>query len=249
MTLEHFFLLIAIGISSGAFGVVSGGASLISFPALLALGYSPIEANVTNSTGLATVGIGSSFAYRKRLREDLPLLINLLIVAAIGGLIGGILLLWSGERVFKAIVPGLLIVAALLVLLQPWLVKRVSKTHEARDRTKVAIVGTFFASIYSGYFGAGVGVVLVGIYGLTLAGSLQRSMALKVAVAWVSNLVCVIFFLMFGPVAFATAGVLATSGLLGGYIGGHAAQRLPDKTLRFIGFAAGISAALYAAFG
>lgn len=194
-------LLFPLGLIVGIVSTVSGGSSLISFPALLALGYSPVQANVTSTVGLSGVGIGSSIGFRNKLRDDREILTRLLVASALGGLIGGATLLAIGDKVFDAIVPFLLAFGSALILLQPWLTKTLTKHREDRDHIGNATLGTFITGAYNGFFGAGAGVLIVAVFVLFLRGGMQRAVTLKSVVAMFANLTAVLFFLVFAPVA------------------------------------------------
>jgi uncharacterized membrane protein YfcA len=226
-------LLVPLGFVCGIIASTAGATSLLSFPILLAAGYSPLQANVTNTVGIVMpTTLGGSLGYRDRLKDEGH---NALVLAAVGGLGGGLgggLLLLLGERVFEAVVPALLICAAALVLVGPWIVRRISRARELPDRRCSATVSTFLFAIYGGYFGAGVGPLLVGTYVLALRGGIQRANALKVLVVLATNSTATILFVIFAPVDWSAALALTVSSVAGGYAGAHTARRMPEQLLR-----------------
>ncbi|HEX3732450.1 MAG TPA: sulfite exporter TauE/SafE family protein [Mycobacteriales bacterium] len=226
-------LLVGLGFVGGVIASTAGSPSLLSFPILLALGYPPLVANVTNTVGIVMpTTIGGSLGYRAELKNEGRKAVLLVLAGGLGGAVGGGLLLLLGGRAFEVVVPWLLVCAAVLVLAGPWVVRRVFRGGEPKGRTAPALAITFAFSIYGGYFGAGVGPMLVAAYGLLLRGGVQRANALKVLVVLAANLAATIFFAIFGPVDWNAVLALATSSVIGGYVGAHTARRMPDWLLR-----------------
>ncbi|MFB8282646.1 sulfite exporter TauE/SafE family protein [Nocardia colli] len=237
-------LLVPLGFVCGVVASTAGSPSLLSFPVLLAAGYSPVQANVTNTVGMVMpTTLGGSLGYRDKLREEGHTALGLAVAGGLGGTLGSGLLLLLGERVFQAVIPSLLVGAAALVLVGPWMVRRVARTDDPVDRPRAAIVVTFLLSIYGGYFGAGVGPLLVSGYVTTLAGGIQRSNALKVMVVLAVNSTATILFALYGPVDWLAVAALAVSSIAGGYMGSHIARRLPDPLLRGVVAASALIAA------
>ncbi len=226
-------LLIPLGFVCGIISSTTGSPSLLSFPILLAAGYSPLHANIINTIGVAMPStIGGSLGYRAELRNEGRNIYIIAVTGCIGGAIGAVLLLLLGSRVFDVVVPWLLIVAAVLVIAGPTIVRKLVRREESKDRVRPAVLFTFAGSIYGGYFGAGVGPILVAAYVLLLRGGIQRANSLKVVVVLASNATAAIYFALFGPVEWRAVVALVFSSIAGGYVGAHTARRMPDWLLR-----------------
>ena len=227
------------GVSAGFVNAIAGGGTLLTFPVLTAVGVPAVAANVTNTVALCTGFFGASYAQRadfrgqeKRLRLALP-------AAAIGGLIGGYLLLHTREQVFRRLVPFLILLATGLLAaqdtLRAWLQRRAERRAGAPVRTsselRVAII-LGLGAVYGGYFGAGLSVIMLAVLGLLLDDSLTRLNALKSAMALCSNLTAAILFLFSGRVFWSAAVVMAIGALSGSMIGGRLASKVKPRTLR-----------------
>lgn len=234
-------------LAAGAVNAVAGGGTLISFPVMTALGLPPVAANVTNTVALCPGFIGGTFAQRRDLSGQGARLGALLPVAALGGVAGGVLLLYSGDRVFRALVPFLILSASLLLAVQDrvraWMLRRqgAGSPAGATDFTR-AVVPVGFAAVYGGYFGAGLGVILLATLGLFLTDSLTRLNALKQALSFSANLAAAVFFVFSGRVVWSVALVMAVGALVGGSIGGHFASRVSPAALRRVVVAIGLVA-------
>ena len=173
-------LLAVAGFVAGAVNAVAGGGSLISFPALLAVGYPSITANITNQVAVLPGYVGGSVAYREELRGQGPRVLALSVTSALGALAGAALLVVSPAAVFDAVVPFLILLACAMLAAQPAVSRRVSAPEAATPRTSARLHGmTFAGSVYGGYFGAGLGIMLLAVLALGLADTLQRLNALK----------------------------------------------------------------------
>jgi uncharacterized membrane protein YfcA len=227
-------LLSGAGFVAGAVNAVAGGGSLLSFPALLAVGHGPLVANVTNTVGLLPGYLGGTVAYRRELAGQGARVRSLGAAAAVGALLGCALLLWTSEDVFEAVVPWLVLASCALLAVQPRLSRRLRARDGGDVRTRpVALhVAVGLAGAYASYFGAAVGVVLLAVLGLLVADRFQRLNALKGALSLVAGVAGAAVFVVVAPVDLAAAGVLAVSSLLGGRLGGGLARRVPDGVLR-----------------
>jgi uncharacterized membrane protein YfcA len=311
----RLLLLGGVGLVTGAINTVAGGGSLLSFPALLALGYSPLVANVTNTLGVVPSSAGGVLGYRRELAGQARNWVLLAAVCTVGGLLGAWLLLVLPASSFEAAVPALIATAALLTLAQPWLARRMDGQSRQRPlavpaaaapgpgtrppgpRTKAAGPGTrppgagtlapgepppgtlapgtpapgsgtlepeepdrtplykrwplllavLLISVYGGYFGAAIGVLLIAVLGLFLRDTLQRTNALKTSLAVVVNGMASVAFALFGPVVWSVAAVLAVTTMVGGMLGAAIARRLSDRALRLAVVAIGLGAAVYSA--
>jgi hypothetical protein len=247
--------LAAVG--AGAVNALAGGGTLITFPTLTALGLPAVVANVTNTLAVAPGALGGLVAQRRELAGQGPRLVRLVPAALLGGLVGGWLLLHTREDTFRRLVPWLILSASALLAVQDplrrWLVARLAGPdaathpagHTSRGAEALAVAAVFAASIYGGYFGAGLGVILLAALGLVLHDSLTRLNATKQAVGFAANLSAALLFAVGGPVHWTAAAVMAVGAVAGGALGGHLAGRIPANTLRrvvvVIGFAVGIA--------
>ncbi len=231
-------LVIALaGVVAGAINALSGGGSLLSFPLLTALGMPALSANVSNTVALLPGYLGAALALRRQLAGQRRRALLLLPAAALGGLAGGALLLATGERLFTSLVPWLILLGAgLLALQEPlraWLLRH---PHRAgRPLPEAWSVGpVLLACIYGGYFGAGLGVILLAVLGLVLQDSLTRLNGLKQPISLVANLAAALLFLARGPVDGGVVLTLGAGALLGGALGGRLACRLDPAQLRWV---------------
>jgi uncharacterized protein len=271
----RLLLLSGIGLTTGVLNTVAGGGSLLSFPALLALGYPPLIANVTNTVGVFPSSVGGAVGYRRELRGQAGRWLLLAAVCTAGSLLGAWLLLVLPESTFEAAVPVLIGVASLLVLVQPWLARSLPRLRRARTglgpgaqatpgaqpapgatpaetpaplwRHWPLLLTVLAISVYGGYFGAAMGVLMIGVLGLFLGGSLQRTNALKNSLTATVNGVAAVAFLFLGPVVWSVALVLGVSTVLGGMGGALIARRLSDRALRLAVVIIGLGAAVYSA--
>lgn len=225
--------IILAGIAAGTINTVVGSGSLITFPTLLAVGYPPVLANVTNTVGLAPGSFSGSVGYRRELAGQRGRLIWLGAASVSGSVVGAALLLVLPARVFDAVVPALVLLGCVLVVLQPWLVDRLahrrSQHHHGGPLVWLAVL---LIGVYGGYFGAAQGVLLVAVLGLGLDEALQRVNAAKNVLATLVNGVAALFFIVATDVAWAAAVLLALGAIVGGVIGARVGRRLPDRLLR-----------------
>ena len=230
-------LLAAIAaVAAGAVNALAGGGTLITFPILTFLGIPAVTANVTNTVALSPGYLGGTLSQWNDLHGQKNRLWLIVPAGIIGGVLGGFLLLQTGERLFRELVPYLILLASVLLAIQDpvraWLVRRMGEGHSARlEKTAWLPVG--LASIYGGYFGAGLSVIVLSALGLTLEDSLNRLNALKQAVAFSVNVAAAIFFLFSGQVIWSAALVMAVGALIGGILGGRLAGRIKPSTLRW----------------
>jgi uncharacterized membrane protein YfcA len=229
------YLLIALaGVGGGAVNAMAGGGTLITFPTLVAVGLPPISANVTNTVALSPGYLSGTYAQRADLQGQRGRLRRFVPTAVAGGIVGGALLLATSDELFRQLVPFLIIGASILLALQDRIrasiVRRLASTHGERDA--LALVPIFAASMYGGYFGAGLGVILLAVLGLVLDDTLTRLNALKQALSFSINVATACFFLFSGRVAWLAALALAVGAIAGGAIGGRLAHRVKPASLR-----------------
>ncbi len=223
-------------LAAGAVNALAGGGTLITFPTLTFLGIPAVAANVTNTVALCPGYFGGTLAQLNDLKGQKNRLWLIVPASIVGGVIGGYLLLLTGEKLFKELVPYLILLASGLLAIQDpvraWLMRRMGEHHGARLE-KVTWLPVGLASIYGGYFGAGLSVIVLSALGLTLEDTLTRLNALKQAVAFSVNVAAAIFFLFSGQVIWSVAVVMAVGALLGGLLGGKLAGRIKPSTLRW----------------
>ncbi len=239
MTPQDVALLAGAGLLAGAVNAVAGGGSLISFPALLAAGYPPVTANVTNTVALVPGYAGSVAGGRADLVGQGGRIRSLAVSAVVGAVLGAVLLLTTPSEVFRAVVPYLVLLACALLAAQPRLARRVQERSDGGSPVLLQL-GVLLASVYGAYFGAGLGVLLLGLLGVLVAERLSRVNALKNVLSALVNVVALLAFGLFGPVAWAAALVIAVTSLIGGYAGGRVAGRLPSGALRAAVIAYGV---------
>ena len=241
--------LVLAGFGAGLINGAAGGGTLVSFPALLALGYPATVANVTSTVGIWTGYLGGAAGFRAELVSQRRRLVALGPAGLAGGVLGAVLLVLTPNAVFRELAPLLILGACALFAIQPWLSTKVrSGAHpepaDDRDQPMGALVGTFLAAIYGGYFGAGLGVILLAVLGFAIDDELVRINGLRSVLALLVNSVAVVVFAVGADVAWGAAGVLAVASLLGGYVGASVARRLPAPLLRAVIIAIGTVAAL-----
>jgi len=243
MTTPELALLFLAAIGAGAVNALAGGGSILTFPALIAAGLPPLSANVTNTVALFPGYVGGVIGQAGDLRDQGRRILLLVPVALVGGLIGGLLILASSERLFQSLVPWLLLGGCALLGVQDqvrgWLQGRSGVLGVGW-----AVVPVLLAAIYGGYFGAGLSVIFLAVLGLTLADSLTRLNALKQALALGANVSAAALFLGSNLLNVRAALVMAVGALLGGTLGGRLASVLPAKWLRLLVVAIGVSVAL-----
>ncbi len=247
-----------VGIFVGIINSVAGGGMILAFPVMLALGYSPYVANVTNTIGVLPSNLGGVFSYMSVLRQDQQTLWRLVACGSVGSAIGAGVLLLTPPELFEDVVPFLIGGATLLLFLQPYVGRRLSAPasdalvaddHLRVRHPKALYVGVVLASVYGSYFGATTGVILLAVMGATTAEALRRLNGMKNAVALAINCIGVAIFAALAPVAWRAGLAQAAGALLGGVIGGRIAQRLPENVFRALVMAIGIFATLYTALG
>lgn len=246
MSVLDLALLFVAGFGAGLIGYVTGLASVVSYPALLAVGLSPIAANVTNTVSLVAVGAGSLGQSGKvMLAGDRRPLYAGVVASLIGGTIGAIILLITPPDSFKVIVPYLVGFAAIALLVQPQL-RRLASRHA--DRPWLFVVGLGLISIYGGYFGAGAGIVLLALTLVVTSEPLWRATLLKSLFLGVANLVAAVGFIIWGPVHWPAAIAMAIGCLIGGWCGPPVVKRLPAGPLRIAVGLGGLGLAVWLAF-
>ncbi len=221
---------------AGAINAVAGGGSLVSFPALIAVGYSTKTANVTNTVALWPGYLSGSYGYRGELRSQRKRMIALTAPSVLGALAGSAILLLTPGDAFDVIVPFLILFACGLMAVQERLA-RFAVTHRlassGEDHVPLALLGgIFLLAVYGAYFGAGLGIMTLAVLGILLPDDIQRSNALKGLLSLLINAAAVFYFAFFGPVRWVPALIMAVGALAGGYLGVGVARRLGRRPLK-----------------
>jgi len=238
--------VLGVGLAAGTLNAIVGSGSLITFPTLLALGYPPVVANVSNSVGLVAGSVSGAVGYRRELAGQRGRLTVLGVASAAGGLTGAVALLVLPDQVFRSIVPILILVACVLVVAQPTLARRVVARGGAdRPNGGLLLLGAVFATgVYGGYFGAAQGVILVALLGIFLDDGIQRLNAAKNVLAALVNGVAALVFVLFAPVAWAPAALLAIGATVGGQLGARLGRRISQGWLRAAIVVVGVTVAV-----
>jgi uncharacterized membrane protein YfcA len=231
VTTGQALVLAGAGLLAGTASAMAGGASILTFPVLLAMGVPPLPANVTNSVGLTPIVIGTGLGALPELRPQGARLVALLPPMLAGAVCGAVLLLTTPSAVFEAIVPALIAISCLLMLAQPWLVRHTMR-GERRRRRIAAQASTFVIGIYTGYFGAASGVLFLAVVGLVSAATLHELNASKNVIVGAANVVTTVIFAVVAPVRWPMAAAIAAGSVLGGVVGTRLVRRVPAPHLR-----------------
>jgi uncharacterized membrane protein YfcA len=246
---DHALAALA-AVAAGLVNAVAGGGTLITFPTLIALGIPAVSSNMTNTLALCPGYVGGTLAQRDDLAGQRRRVPALAVASASGGLIGSVLLASSSERLFRTLVPFLILGACLLLVSSD----RIKAALPPRPATVTSdrmggtppslIVSVFGIGVYAGYFGAGIGIIGLAVLSVTLDDTMVRINALKQLIAFMSNVVAALFFAFSGKVVFSVALVMAPASLLGGNLGGRLVQRLNPRVLRAVVVIVGVAVAI-----
>jgi uncharacterized protein len=255
----HIVLVVLAGVGAGTINSIVGSGSLLTFPLLLAIGYSPVVANASNTLGVVPGAVLGAYGYREELRGQWPLVGRLAIGSVLGGATGATLFLVLAPSVFKAAVPALIGVACVLIVLQPLIARRAASrstdaaspattepatteplTSESLTSGSLTIgsltpglfIAVFLVGIYGGYFGGGQGIMLIAVLGLFLRASLQEVNGAKNVLAATANAVAAVAFTIAGHVAWEPALLIAAGSAVGGILGARYGRRLSPLVLR-----------------
>jgi uncharacterized protein len=246
--IPNFLFAFLAAMAAGFINAVAGGGTLVSFPVLMALGLPPVAANVTNTVALCPGYFGGIFAQRKDFASQKKRLYTILPLSMLGGIAGGLILLNTREKAFNGIVPYLILFACLLLAIQvpvkKWMQSRTAKPHSILIRRIGASALLFLASVYGGYFGAGVSVIVIAILGLIYDDSLTKLNVLKQALSFSINISAAIYFAFSGKVDWFFALVMMAGAVSGGLVGGKFAGQIKPGVLRWIVIVTGCTAAL-----
>lgn len=222
----------AAGAAAGAVNTVVGSGTLITFPTLLAFGYPPVTANVSNGIGLVPGSVSGAWAYRRELAGQRARARRLGAATFIGAILGAVALLAAPASAFRAVVPVFIAAALVLVVLQPRITRWLAGRPHGRREGPLLAAGVLLTGVYGGYFGAAQGILLLALFGVALEQDLHRSNALKNVLAGLANLVSGIVFVLFAHVAWGAAVLIAAGAVVGAQLGGRYGRRLPPAVLR-----------------
>ncbi len=244
-TAFHVFLLVLAGVGAGVFNGVAGGGSLISFPVLLALGLPPLTANITNTIGIWPGYLGGAAGFRHEISDQTDRFVRLGPVAGLGAVAGAALLLTTPSADFTRIAPWLILGASILFAVQPLLRRTLGDgSHRPTLAHPVVLLGaTFAASVYGGYFGAGLGVMLLAVLGLCLPDSITRTSGLRTVLSMLVNGVAAVVFLIHGGLVWEAVALLALGSLIGGWVGARVALSISANSLRVVVIVVGVGTA------
>jgi uncharacterized membrane protein YfcA len=242
VTIVQGTVLAGASAAAGLINAVAGGGTLLSFPTLIAVGVPPVQANATNTVALWPGQVSSAWAYRTTLYGERRMAVSLGIPSLLGGLIGSILLLQLPAKVFEAVVPWLIVFACVVIALQTQ-IRRVLAKVPAASHPAALWLAQLLIAVYGGYFGAGIGILMLAAMGIMLPGSIQTANALKVLFALLINGIAAAYFVVVRAVYPWEALLMMVASMVGGYVGAHVAQRLPASAMRAVAIAVGLFAA------
>jgi uncharacterized membrane protein YfcA len=225
----------AAAIAAGAVNALAGGGTLITFPVLTAMGVPAISANITNTVALSPGYLGGTLAQREDLEPQRARIRAVALPAVLGGVGGGTLLLITGADAFRSLVPWLILLATALVAIDPvakrWVRSR-SAHPSGQGSIRAAAAVAFLGGVYGGFFGAGLGIVLLGLYAIVVPQSLVRTNALKQFTSFLANTAAALFFVFSGHVVWIAAVVMAGGALLGGATAGKYVRNVRPDVIR-----------------
>jgi uncharacterized protein len=244
MSLGEIVAIACAGLAAGAINTLVGSGTLITFPVLLAFGYAPVTANVSNTIGLVPGNVSGAFGYRRELGGQRARVMRFGASSLLGGITGAVLLLVLPASAFKAIVPVFIAIALVLTLLQPrmsaWLARR--EIDLERKAGALTLLAVYLTGVYGGYFGAAQGILLLGILGVALAQDLHRTNALKNVLVGLVNGIAGLYFIFAAHVDWGPVAIIACSSIVGAQLGARYGRRLPPEALRAVIVVVGVSA-------
>jgi len=244
MSLGEIVAVAFAGLAAGAINTLVGSGTLITFPVLLAFGYAPVTANVSNTIGLVLGNVSGAVGYRRELAGQRARVLRFGAMSLAGGITGAVLLLVLPASAFKAIVPVFIAIALVLMLAQPrltgWLARR--EIDLERKGALLVPIAVYLTGVYGGYFGAAQGILLLGILGVALAQSMQRTNALKNVLVGLVNGVAAVYFAFAAHVDWGPAAIIAGTSIAGAQLGARYGRRLPAEALRAVILVVGVFA-------
>jgi uncharacterized membrane protein YfcA len=245
--------VLVAGVVAGGLNAVVGSGTLVTFPVLLAFGYPAVVANASNTVGLIPGSLAAAHGYRAELAGRARLLVRMSVAAVLGGGLGAVLVLALPAAAFEVAVPVLIVLAVILVVVQPWLARALRARLPADQPDDAApggrhgmllFLAVFGTGIYGGYFGAAQGVLLIGLLGVLIPDRLQRLNGIKNLLVGLVNAVAAVIFVASGKVSWAPALLIAAGSVVGGLLGARYGRLLPDKALRALIVVVALTAAV-----
>ncbi|MCW2999633.1 MAG: hypothetical protein JWN65_3182 [Solirubrobacterales bacterium] len=233
MTLTHVLLLAVAGFAAGAINSVAGGGSLVSFPALLAIGTPALTANATNLIAVTPGYVSGTVGYRPQLAGQSVRVRRLGAAVMAGSVVGSAILLLAPASAFDAVAPFCVLAACALLVAQPRLARARAAQAGGGEHSPALLLVVFLGGIYGGYFGAGLGIMLLALLAVFVQEDLQRLNALKGVLSLLVSIVAAVLLAVFGPVDWVACAVIAAGSLVGGRLGVGVARRLPPQILRY----------------
>jgi uncharacterized protein len=244
MTIGHAVAVLVAAVWAGMINTIVGSGTLVTFPVLLALGYPPLTANVSNGLGLVPGSLAGALGYRRELAGLRGRVVRLAVASGLGAVLGAVLLLSLPPAAFDAVVPVLVGLAVVMVIVQPVVSRRLA-ARSGGARTRVGpglLAGIFGTGVYGGYFGAAQGVLLLALLGIGLDDDLQRHNAVKNVLATLANLVSGVIFAVVAPISWPVVGLIAVGSVAGGILGARVGRRLSSTVLRALIVVVGVVA-------
>ncbi|HUW66360.1 MAG TPA: sulfite exporter TauE/SafE family protein [Spirochaetia bacterium] len=248
LSLGNYVIAALAAVAAGGVNALAGGGTLITFPTLTAMGIPAVASNMTNTVALCPGYLGGSLAQLKDLQGQKRRLWLFIPAGLVGGLLGGVLLEFTAEQVFRELVPYLILIATgLLAVQEPmraWFTRR-TQVGESRTGSDLwGLIPVGLSTVYGGYFGAGLGVIVLAVLGLTVDDSLTRLNAVKQVISLSANVAAAVFFVFSRNVVWPVALVMFVGALLGGALGGKLAGRVKPGVLRQIVVVIGVVVAI-----
>jgi uncharacterized protein len=246
-------ILFVAGLAAGVSNGVAGGGTFITFPTLLALGIAPLQANVSSTVGLVPSVLAGVRVFRRELSAHATTLKRLVPTCVAGSAVGTALLLTGSEATFAAVVPWLIGVATALFAAAPMITRALARRHPpgaaGHPRPRFLALGVFVASIYGGYFGAGLGIVLLAVLALSLPEDILTIQGIRIALGLLTNVVAAAVFVVRGHLALLAVAILLVSTFIGGWLGAKFMRRLPPVVVRGLVIAIGLFTTIRLALG
>lgn len=248
--LYELVILLTAGFLGGLLNAVAGGGSFITFPALLAVGVSPVSANATNTFAACAGYLSGAYALRKELSAYTGPIIPLLLLGLLGGILGAWLLLLTPEQTFRAAIPWLLLFATIVFIYGNRFnrfLKSIANKHRHADRMGKILLGLFLlaVAIYGGFFNAGLGIVLLSYFTLAGLERINLMNALKLLLSTAISLIAIIIFMLNDSIAWYEGIIVLIGSLIGGYVAAHYSQRMSDQIIRKIVIVVSCSMTVY----
>ncbi|GHC92557.1 UPF0721 transmembrane protein [Nocardiopsis terrae] len=245
MELWEALVILLAGVAAGGINAIAGSGTLFTFPVLLALGYPPITATVSNTIGLAPGTLSGTIAYRRELAGQKSRVLRLGSMSFLGAVTGALLLVHLPSGVFEAVVPFMIGAACVLIILQPRITTWVrSRKPASPDGGPWLPVGAYATGTYGGYFAAAQGIILLSFLGTALDDDLQRINALKNVMTTIANTTAAAFYIVLAAPAWPVVGLIAVGTVIGGYLGARFGRKLSPAALRVCVVLVGLSAAV-----